>query len=644
MPTPPAIRSFQPTRPMDQVLNTSLGLTVQDHKAMSAVCDTMEALYFAAPSDQSRAGRPILLSIGGVPLALAMPDVTTVPQGQRGRALRDQLSSAIRDVLVTHGVASDIAGVQALHIAIYLADQELLATSRRLGPTDPSEVLHQQAIDVSMDGTDVFFHITTAYQAAGQAPAALTRVTDVKVKFTVGSDWTSQRLSAAASQTTAEVTQTAVRVSTQAQHPDRLSSVRQQLGVPDAPQAPGWLSGRVSQLLADCSAIFGRRGMKFIERAPGPLDPAGTARPAGIGLDLTAFDKSAQLISAEPGHGRWAHVVAHYHIDGGVVTCNGHELDAETLKIMGDERAAQHAARLKLGGAVTFGQDDWTLGARASLPQSLCRLGTEYLAQVALEDKVAIDAAVAGGATPEDAAAELKKKQREDLETALGEELFELSGRQKFASPLITLGSTDLMANLDASEQALDAYAAALRRAVWLAEHQQTKATISEHEANLITQKAKEQSEAFGHTGVDLHARVTFVKEKLGAALVRRLREAIGDDATVQQLCKAILHEKAVADLLTRVDGGPCFSTETRKPRRIHIDTTPAHKPSAAGTVRITFESDYDTLRENRATVSLGAETFETVHRGTMEMKTTIAVTGAAATVRYAAYGAQVEV
>ncbi|VVE84425.1 hypothetical protein [Pandoraea sputorum] len=651
MPTPLATRPFQSARPMDQVLNTSLGLFARDHKAMSAVCDTLEARYFAPPADQLQAGRPILLSIGGLPLALALPDVTSAPAGQRGRALRDHLSTEIGQVLVNHGVAPDIAYVQARDLASYLACQELLTAPDLLGPTDPHEGLHQQAIDVSMDGTDVFFHITTTYQAAGQAaapdapagPAALTRVTDMRVKFTVGSHWTSQRLSQAASQTTAEVTQAAVRVSTQPQHLDRLSGVRQRLGVPDAPHAPGWLSGRVSRLLAHCSAAFGGRGTKFIERAPGPLDPAGVARPGGMGLDLTAFDKSSQLISAEPGHGRWTHVVAQYHNDGGIVACNGREFDAETLKSIGDARAAPQAARLKLGGAVTFGQEDGTGGARAPLPQFLYRFGTEYLAQVARTDKDAIDAAVAGGATAAEATAAVEAKQVAALESALGDELFELSGRQRYAAPLITLGATDLMANLDAAEQALDAYAKALRRAVWLAERQQNKATISDAIAKSIEEEAASWGMAYGHAALPLDEQVAFVKRQLGANMLRRLTTAIDDVATRQQLCRVLLHEKAVTEVLTGADGGPRFSTETRKPRRIHIDPMPAHTPSAAGTVRITFESDYDTLRDTRAKVSLGAETLETLHRGVMATKTTFVLTGTAATLRYAAYDAQLE-
>lgn len=648
MPPPPAIRSFLSASPMDQVLNTSLGLRARDHNAMSAVCDTLEARYCAAPSHRSHTSRPIVLSIGGMPLAVAMPDVTAAQEGGRGRALLEHLSTAICNVLVEHGVASDVAYVQARDLASYLACQELLAAPDLLGPTDPDEVLHQQAMDVSMDGTDVFFHITTTYRAAGQAPGpdapiALTRVTDVGFKFTVGSDWTSRRLSQAASQTTAQVTRATVRVSTSPEQPDRLSGVRQRLGVPDAPQAPGWLSEHVSQLLAHCSKLFGGRGTKFIERAPGPLDPAATARPAGIGLDLAAFDKSSRLVSAEPGHGRWTHVVAHYDNDGGIVACNGEKFDAETLRSIGDERAARHAACLKTGGAVTFGQDDRTWGARAPVPQSFYRFGTEYLAQVALKDKDEIDAAVADGATAEKATAAVQAKQRAALEMTLGDELFELSGRQRHAAPLITLGATDVMASLDADEQALDAYAKALRRAVWLAEHQRTKATISDKGADDITQDAATWALAFGHSALSLPEQVAFVKRQLGANMTRRLTAAIDDAATREQLYKVLLHEKAVSDLLTGMDGGPRFSTETRKPRRILIETTPGATPSAAAPVRLTFESDYDTLRDESAAVSLGAATLKRLHRGTMSTKTTFVLTGAAATLRHATYDAQLE-
>ncbi|VVE85767.1 hypothetical protein [Pandoraea sputorum] len=515
------------------------------------------------------------------------------PLPDPGPKLLEQVSAKIRKTFVAAGVPREIADAQADDIARYLACEPFLDVDKGpLGTQDGTQVVHEEAIDVSIRDRDVYVHKTTTYRAAtGQpdgAQAVPTKVVDLGVKFStscsylgLGDTW----------RVKATVANVQVQLSG-AVELEALSELREQLGAPKAPHSWGeWLR----QLVARLAALFGEQSIEFVVGDVVELTRSkAPTRPARIRLqDLPRFE-AASFVFAGQGYWGWNNGVTEYRQDYlyEAVTRDGKAVAGPTTQDKafdadGGRRGYQHARRFKETRELTFGKQ---------IHAGTYAHGTEYLAQAARAKR-------ALGLDP--------------AQPALGEHLFRYAWE---GHDFITLNDANLLAG-----STLPKYAQQLRRLEQLtlnrrdARKELTPDELTE--SKRLQTEVDASAQALGFTGVPVSEQIALVKLLLNHVIIERIKEAFPNEDQQGQVLTTLGEGAPVTDIAIGGDGGPRFSNAPER-LQISIHTNKLPPKFLDGAAYITFHSEHLSPGED-GTVQIGGTAFRAEELKTAKRTTT---------------------
>lgn len=575
-------RPWLPTGALDRALNHQFSFGDQHH---ATVCDEMDRHFFASPGGTAA---PIRLRVNGVWVDAAHSAVAGEASPRNGGELHAHISKEISAAFVAAGVSGDIAYAQALAIASQLGCKEFLNADSLLSLPDDEQVVYQQALDVSVRGTQVCFHKTTTYKAKGGD--ALTQVVDLGVTFSTtcsylgwGDTW---RLAA-------QVTSAAVRLSGSLERDVLRTSdeagtrAGQHFKVPRAPRG-FWEC--IMQVVSRLAGLLGKRGIEVVVgNAENLARLSAVERPPQLELtDLNEdFDRSALLVCARQDYGWWNNGGAEYQsVDGDVFRDNFLLDDAFPFKayMANGEARAERQASLLLKTSKLTARGEFRAGGHVARAPCAYRFADAYLAQAACANQ--------DGATL-----------LNDLTDTLGGDLFRYS---MTTHHFITLDD----ANIVPSQQAkLLEYARGLRR---LEGAQTAEGAAWSADLPKLRRRVDELACAHDLSGWSVPEQITEVKKRLVRAVVERITEAFCGDrgGAVRVLAALAYAEKASQYIVIPGDGGPQFLNGHEEKRQIAIFIKPPIRPNARGTAFIKFYAALKTLGDH-GEVRFGRTTFK---------------------------------
>ncbi|AKK24609.1 hypothetical protein MB84_27580 (plasmid) [Pandoraea oxalativorans] len=520
---------------------------------------------------------PIRLRVNGVWVHAAQSAVAVDAAPRTGSELLEQMIRKISAAFVAEGVPGNIAHVQAWAIARQLGCAEFLNADSLLSLPDVKQIAYQQALDVSIRGTQVCLHKTTTYKAQGRD--ALTQVVDLGVTFStkcsyggLGDTW---RLEA-------QVTHAAVRLGGSLESDVLLTSdeLVQRAGMHfKVPRAPSGFWECVMQVLSRLAGLLGKRGVEVVVgHAEALASLTAVERPPQLDLAHLDedFDRSALLVSVRQDYGWWNNGVAEYQsIDGHVFRDNyllDEDLQFEAYMANGEARADRQASLLLEKRQLTAG-DDLRAGDRLAPASCTYRFAAQYLTQAVL-------------------AAQMRETLLEDLEATLGGDLFRYSMTNHH---FITLGGANILSPHKA--EWLE-YAQRLRRQerAQTAEGSASAAELSEPRRRVDT-----CAPAPHLAGLSVAEQITEVKKRLVEAVVERIMEAFrGDFVRAWGVLAALAYaEKASQHVVIQGDGGPQFLNGHYEMRQISIFISNPTRPEVPCNAFIKFYSSQTPLCEH---------------------------------------------
>ncbi|VVE59141.1 hypothetical protein PSP20601_05460 [Pandoraea sputorum] len=571
-----------PTGALDRALNHQFSFGEQSH---ATVCDEMDRHFFASPGGTAV---PIRLRVSEVWVDAAHSAVAGEASPRNGGELHEHISKEISAAFVAAGVPGNIAYAQALAITSQLGCKEFLNADSLLSLPDDEQVTYQQALDVSVRGTQVCFHKTTTYKAKGGDE--LTQVVDLGVTFSTacsylgwGDTW---RLEA-------QVTNAAVRLSGSLESDVLRTSdeggtrAGQHFKVPRAPIG-FWEC--ITQVVSRLAGLLGKRGIEVVVgNAENLASLKAVERPPQLDLtDLNEdFDRSALLVCARQDYGWWNNGVAEYEsVDGDVFRDNyllDHALQFKAYMANGEARAERQAGLLLKTSKLTA-RDNFRVGGRFARAPCAYRFADAYLTQAVPANQ--------GGATL-----------LNDLTDTLGGDLFRYSMTKHH---FITLGAANIVPSQKAE---LLEYAQGLRR---LEGAQTAEGAAPSAELPELRRRVDELARAHNLSGWSVPEQITEVKKRLVEAVVTRIIDAFcGDRVGALRVLAALAYaEKASQYVVIQGDGGPQFLNGHDEMRQIAIFIRPPIRPHAPGTAFIKFYASQKTLGDH-GEVRFGRTTFK---------------------------------
>nr|WP_224796819.1 hypothetical protein [Pandoraea sputorum] len=299
--------------------------------AFEDACTRAAQLYLARSDPPTPP--PFILTLNRQAFVSQFPAVHGPIEGPaarlHGRELLGALAERIKHAFETAGVPPAQAAIQAEIIAAQLGREPVVTAGATLGDVRAEQRVWQQAIDVTIDGSDVYVHKTITYVTPEDGvdalaplvplvplvpdkPLPLARVVEVTMLFSAkrvpsGVARPGPRVtSASAWAIEARVAYAAVRERRGANDADTREALKRAYGVP----TPGWWRRLLEQLKL---ALGGMPGIVFDESHPGET------RPPHARADLTLagvaeFEEHASRLDAwqrKPwGNGRAAFALA----------------------------------------------------------------------------------------------------------------------------------------------------------------------------------------------------------------------------------------------------------------------------------------------------------------------------------------------
>ncbi|VVE85732.1 hypothetical protein PSP31121_05393 [Pandoraea sputorum] len=533
---------------------------------------------------------PIRLRVNGAWVDAVHSAVAVDASPRTGSELLEHMSTKISAAFMAAGVPGNIAYVQAFAIACQLGSDKLLNADHLLSVPAGEQIPFQQALDISIRGTQVCFHKTTTYRAKGRDE--LTQVVDLGVTFSTqcsylgwGDTW---RLEA-------QVTNAAVRLGGSLERDVLLTSdeliTRARLHF-KVPLAPRGFWECVTQIFSRLAGLLGKRGIEFVVGNADDLAslPA-VARPPQLDLDGLDedFDRTALLVCVRQDYGWWNNGGAEYQsVEGHVIRDNyllDDELQFKAYMANGDARAGRQASLLLKSRKLTVG-DDLRPGDRMALAPCTYRFAGEYLTQ-------AIHAA------------QSKATLLPDLEATLGGDLFRYNMTNHH---FLTLGDANIL--LPPLKAQLLEYAQGLRR---LERAQTCEGSAPAAELPALRRSVDTLAHAHHLMGLSVSEQITEVKKRLVEAVVERIIEAFrGDVVRATRVLAALAYaEKASQHVVIQGDGGPQFLNGHDETRQISLFIRPPTRPNVPGRAFIKFYSSQKTRGEH-GEVRFGRTTFQT--------------------------------
>lgn len=385
----------------DQVLHTPIRLGPSSDAQGARASEEMDRTYFA-PSPDTAAPMQLYVDVDGTTFNI----ITSPPPGDTrppecGTQLRARLISMIATHLVAAKVSPLLAHAQATDIADLLGSPQFLALDKplqALASDGAKHKVHQQALHVSIQGTQICLHKTTTFRAAAGG-GAVTKVVDLCVTILS----TGNRFSGGDSRRLeAKVTQTGVSFADEGERDGQLQAFG--ASASSAPWAPpNKYLAAIRRVLEHLSTLCGYRGMEYVVSTEQELAALGARRRPELTLEgLSHFDKKAHLMTVLPTHGPWSNGGATYRDRGSVVTRHRTRVDPETpyeaYKRRGEATGQQYLAELQEKETLSIGLS-WFRGPNA-LPRSTYRYAEAGL----------VDAAQATLASPQDPQTVLKAR------------------------------------------------------------------------------------------------------------------------------------------------------------------------------------------------------------------------------------------
>ncbi|AKM33265.3 hypothetical protein AB870_23940 (plasmid) [Pandoraea faecigallinarum] len=481
---------------MRDTLNWKFNFDVSNREEVGAEMNTR---YFSSGSEKSQASSVTVLRVDGKLILEAFDPAQRDAGDARGDVLLGLLHKRFEDAFSAHAsnMPSEVAAQNAEVIASLFGSKEFLDADRALHPPDDKHKVHEQAIDIQIDGADIYIRKTTTYVAGdrsclkgldvnsaggtraesffvGQADSVVTEVVELEMKFSskfIGSGadgrWTLE----------AKVTDVAVELS-DALEPEAVRERMDRLGVPTT---------RLGMWFAWLASFFSTRGIQFVVSTPAELEAAKAARQGDRVLlnDLQNFKPAARVSArhrykdsgahrflthltaaakarvlavrapevapADAGWEAWAPPRLTQRTTAAIVQLRAQPArDAEVQRNAMSVQAAHEklgdfrASGLRRGGELyDVLQRTHTLRVKnGSVEASKCALGTEYVAAASKPDT---------------------SRRIIDARTRLGASLFHACGQTRLGTelPVIKLDEQDVLGGAEGDLPHLRAYARA---------------------------------------------------------------------------------------------------------------------------------------------------------------------------------------